>query len=101
MQQMEHAGMGIIGGAENLLRFAKWVGPPDVADFQDRDQHALGIAQCYPATVPDLASERLGHVQGDRDRPQDPVAQPHFRDHPVVVGLVQKAVQRREPAVQQ
>ena len=98
--QMEYAGMSIVVGAEHLLRLMRLIRPPDIADLQHRQQHALSIAQRHPTAASDLAGERLRYVQGDRYRPQGSIAQPQLRDHPVIVGLIQKTVQRREPAIQ-
>jgi hypothetical protein len=91
----------LVRGAEDLLRLALPIGPPDGLDGQYRDQPALVVPERQ--AVPDR--KRLGrgfaHVEGDRHGPEGAVTEPHGLHDPVVVGFVQEAGQGREAAVQQ
>ena len=94
MQELEHAGMTLVGAAEHLLRFVQPIRSPEVADLQHCDQHPFGIAQGDCVTRGDALGEFLGHIEGDRHRPQGAIAKPHLRCNPFVVGLVEEAFQR-------
>ncbi len=67
----------------------------DLLDVEERQQVAVDVAQGQRLPLGDAVAgrDRQGHRQG----PERAVGQPHLADDPLVVGLAQEALQRREP----
>ncbi len=101
VHQVEDAGVGQVGGAEHRLRLARLVRGPDVADLEDRHEHALGVAQRHALAGLERAGEGLADVEGNRHRPEHARGEPHAGDDAVVVGAAEEALERGEGAVQQ
>ncbi len=101
VDQIVDPGMGRLAGGEHPFRLAPLVGYPDRGDGHCRDQPSLGVAQ-RDVVADNHAVRPVGtDVEGDRDRPQGAVGEPHLVDDPVVVGLAEEALERRECAVEQ
>ena len=103
VQQMRHARVLGVRGAEHRLGLRLTVRPPHVLDRQCGDHDALLVAQGEARAWGELAGEVLRDVQRDRDRPQRAalVREPHLRADPLVVGARHETGERREPAAQQ
>jgi hypothetical protein len=87
--------------AEHRLRLDVEIGPVDARDFHRGGQHAFAVAQRNRIAHSELLGELLSHVERNRHRPDHSARQPHVREHAAVIGLVEKALERRERAVQQ
>ena len=66
------AGMRLAGGAEHALGFGGTIGLPYVLDVQNREHHALAVAQRNLAAAGRQRLGKLfGDVERDRHRPQN------------------------------
>jgi len=68
----------------------------DLVHAHPGDQVVIGVAE--GDFLPFVNAVQLGYRQGDRDRPDQPVCQPHIVQHAVIIGLAHEAVERRESA---
>ncbi len=101
MVQVIDCRVQLVLGAEHLPRLRGLIWRPDVGDVHRGYQHAFLVAQRDRAAGLDAGRELLADVERDRHRPQRAVGQAHVVDDAVVLGLRQKALERRERAVQQ
>ena len=86
-----HAGMRRIGGAIHQLGFALEVALEDLLQVEDGADVAVGIGQRHLGARLEACRLRFGRRrQRDRNRPRQPVAQPHALDDRHVVGRVRK-----------
>ena len=97
--EVAHAGVGIGVGAVDGLRLAPFVGAPDVADGQQGVGKAFGILQGQALARGETLGERVGHVEGDGDRPEQARFQAHGIEDGVVVGTAEESSQQGETAV--
>ena len=89
-------GMRRVERAVGVAGFVLLVVGVDLLDVQERQQVAVDVAQGQRLAFGDAVAgrDRQGHGQG----PERPVGQPHLGDDPLVVGLPQEALERRETA---
>ena len=99
--EVVHRRVRRVVGAVDALRLARLVGRPLVGDREDREDHALGVAQRHVLAGLHALGELCRDVEGDRDRPERAVLKPHPLHHAVVIGLGHEALERRETAVHQ
>jgi hypothetical protein len=69
--------------------------------MQNRQHHAFEIAQRDRRATTEAAGEFLGDIEGDGDRPECAVSQPHAVADRFVVVASHEAAKRPEPAVDQ
>jgi hypothetical protein len=93
-----HAGILAVRHAVHGVRLGIDVSLPDVLDRQGSERDAFRIAQREDVSTADFRSGVVGHVEGDRHRPQSAVGEPHPRAHRVVVASRHEAVERRARA---
>ena len=99
------AGLPVEVGDRRVLGVGRAVGVPglvvlvvgvDLLDVEERQQVAVDVAQGQRLALGDAVAGR--DRQGDRQGPERAVGQPHLGDDPLVVGLAEEALQRREAA---
>lgn len=86
------------GGAVDRLCLSVVVGGPDVLHVDDGQRHPLGIAQGEAVPVPEPPGQVLGDVEGDGDRPERPVGEPHRGADRGPALLPEESAQGREAA---
>ena len=89
-------GVFFIRASQTLGRFFMRIGFEDLVHAHPGDQVVIGIAQ--GDFLPFFDAVQLGDRQGDGNRPDQPVGQPHVVQHAVIIGLAHEAVERGEPA---
>ena len=99
--QVAHRRMGPVVAAEHRQGLGPLVGLPAVGHGHGGVEHALAVAQVDGLAELELLGEGRGHVERDRDRPQDAAGEAHVGQDGLVVGLAQEALERREAAVHQ
>jgi hypothetical protein len=99
LEEMGDTGVLAVEGAVDRLCLGLPVELPHVVDREDRQHGALGVAQRQGLALLQLLRHLLGDVEGDGERPQGAVGQPHLFAHRLEVGLTEKTGQRREAAI--
>ena len=85
-----------VGRAVGALGLVVLVVGVDLLDVQERQQVAVDVAQGQRLALGDAVAGR--DRQGDGQGPERAVGQPHLGDDPLVIGLAEEALQRREAA---
>ncbi len=102
MRAIEHrggAGMFGIGRLVDEPRLFQQIGFPDLLDPQHRQHDTLGIAERDRRAVTEPMGEFLRNVEGNRDRPEGAVCEPHSVADRFVVVPRHETTKRREAAV--
>ena len=99
--EIVHGRVQLVGRTVDTFRFGGLVRRPDIADLERREDDSLEVPKCKLVTALDSLREFLGDVQRDRYRPEHTTRQAHTTHDRIVVGLVQKSVQRRKGAIEQ
>ncbi len=94
VEEVANAAMLAIGRAVDLACLALLVGLPHVADVQHSEHHPLGVTEGELRSGIERACGVGIDGQGDGDRPQGLIGQPHVGDHRVVLLLRHEAAQR-------
>jgi len=89
------------GGAEDPLGLALAICLPDILDVDHGQHDALGIAERDFAARLELFGKLFRDIERDRDRPERAVREPHLAANRLIIGLAQKAGERREAAVRE
>jgi hypothetical protein len=101
IEEVIHARMGFVRGAESALCLAFLVGDPLGLDRHDGEQPAFRITKRNPVARAHLVRHLRGDIQRHWNGPKGAVGEPHVLQHLVIVGFVQEPFQGRESAVQQ
>ena len=88
-------GVFLIGASQAIGRLFMRVGFEDLVYAHPSDQVVIGVAKSDFLSC--VNAVQFGDRQGDRDRPDQPVSQPHVIQHAVIIGLAHEAVERGEP----
>ena len=84
VQQVGHAGVGVVDGAVDRTGLLDLLGPPRLPDLHDGDRHAFAVAKRDRLSGPERGGEGLAHVERHRDRPQRARGQAHGAQHALV-----------------
>ena len=95
VHQIGNAGVGATRAVEDGFALGLAIGLPDVFDVQNGNHDALGVAQRdFGAARLEGLGEGFRHIEGNRDRPKDAVAQAQLAANAFVIGLIHEAGER-------
>src|SRR5690348_5976238 len=97
-QQVSHARMGGVPGAEYRDGLGVQVRFPGFCDVQDGENHLFAVTQRERSRRPGCGGYLLWHVEGHWDWPQGSVGKAHRVTYSQVVVPSQEAFERREAA---
>ena len=88
-----------IGRTEHLLGLLHPVGTPDLFDVERRKHDALGVTKSEGGSGLESFRARFVDIQGDGNRPERSVRQPHALTHAPVIARRHESAERRKTAV--